>query len=104
MSSWRPQTSVRAGAPQRGWRGNPDGAGGLADGVGEQGDGGPGGWGVGWPGGAVEADDGVEVDYAASLVFGDLGVRNPDLGGEGLAGEPGLAGEGPAQGDGEAAP
>jgi hypothetical protein len=34
----------------------------------------------------------MEVDHAAALVFGDLGVGDPDLGGEGLAGEPGLAG------------
>jgi hypothetical protein len=38
------------------------------------------------------------------LVFGDLGVRNPDLGSERLAVQPGLAGETTAQGDGEAAP
>jgi len=44
----------------------------------------------------------VEVDDPAALVFGDLGVGQPRLGGECLAGEPGLAGEGAAQGDGEA--
>ena len=81
-----------------------DGAGGLGDGVGEQGEGGPGGRGGGRSGGAVEADDRVEVDDPAALVFGDLGVGEPGLGGERLAGEPGLAGEGAAQGDGEAAP
>ena len=46
----------------------------------------------------------MEVDDSAALVFGDLGVGEPHLGGERLAGEPGLAGEGPAQGDGEAPP
>src|SRR5262249_2502893 len=64
----------------------------------------PGRWGRGRPGESVEADDGVEVDNAAALVFGDLGVGDPDLGGEVLAGEPGVAGQGPAQGDGESAP
>jgi hypothetical protein len=46
----------------------------------------------------------VEVDDAAPLILGDLGVGDPDLRGEGLAGEPGLAGQGSAQGDGKAAP
>ena len=81
-----------------------DGAGGLVDGGGEQGKGRPGGRGRGRPGGAIEPDDGVEVDDAAPLVFGDLGVGDPDLGGERLVGEPGLAGESAAQRDGEAAP
>jgi hypothetical protein len=83
------------GAGRKAWRGgcsDADGAGGLADGVGEQGEGGPGGRGVGWAGGTVEADDGVEVDHAAALVFGDLGVGDPELRAEGLAGEPCLAG------------
>ncbi len=40
----------------------------------------------------------------SSSIFGDLGVGQPRLGGERLAGEPGLAGEGPAQCDGEAPP
>jgi hypothetical protein len=77
---------------RRGGSRDADGAGGLIDGGGEQSDGDPGGRGVGWPGGAVEADDGVEVDDAATLVFGDLGVGDPELRGEGLAGEPGLTG------------
>jgi hypothetical protein len=47
---------------------------------------------------------GLLIPDAAALIFGDLGVGDPDLGGEGLAGEPGLTGQGPAQGDGEAAP
>jgi hypothetical protein len=46
----------------------------------------------------------VEVDDAAALVFGDLGVGDPDLGGEGLVSEPGLAGQGAAESDGEPAP
>jgi hypothetical protein len=33
----------------------------------------------------------VEVDHAAPLVFGDLGVGDADLGVEGLAGQPNLA-------------
>src|SRR5204863_2286093 len=74
------------------------------DGGSEQGNSGPGGRGRSWSGGAVEPDDGVEVDDAAALVFGDLGVGDSELGGEGFAGEPGLAGQGPAQGDGEPAP
>ena len=81
-----------------------DGAGGLVDGVGEQGVGGPGGRDGGWPGGAVEADDRVEMDDSAALVLGDLGVGKPRLCRERLAGEPGPTGEGPAQGDGESAP
>ena len=64
---------------------HPDGAGGLADGVGQEAEGGPGRRGGRWPGGAVEADDGVEVDDAAPLVLGDLGVGEPSLGGERLA-------------------
>ena len=38
------------------------------------------------------------------LVFGDLGVGDPDLGGEGLASKPGVAGQSPAEGDREPAP
>jgi hypothetical protein len=94
----------RQGAGRESWRGGSRdayGTGGLVDGSGEQRDGDPGGRGVGWPGRAVEPDDGVEVDDAAALVFGDLGVGDPELRGEGLAGESGLAGQGPAQGDGE---
>jgi hypothetical protein len=78
---------------RRGGSRDADGTGGLIDGGGEQGNGDPGGRaGVGWPGEAVEADDGVEVDDAATLVFGDLGVGDPELYGQGLAGEPGLTG------------
>ena len=61
-----------------------DSAGCLVDGGGEQGEGRPGGRGRGRPGEAVEPDDGVEVDDATPLVFGDLGVGDPDLGGERL--------------------
>jgi hypothetical protein len=46
----------------------------------------------------------VEVDNAAPLVFGDLGVGDPDLGGKRRVGQPCLSGEGTAQGDGKAAP
>ena len=99
----RPQARV-AGRQSRAAGVDADSAGGLVDGGGQQGDGGPGGRGGGGPGRAVEADDGVEVDHAAALVFGDLGEGDPDLRGERLVGQPGLAGEGAAQGDGEAAP
>src|SRR5262249_41436233 len=81
-----------------------DGPGGLVDGGGEQGDGGPGGRSSSGPGGAVEPDDGVEVDDAAPLVFSDLGEGDAELGGKRFVGEPGLAGKGAAQGDGESAP
>ena len=63
-----------------GWGLDVDGAGGPDDGVGEQAEGGPGGRGGGWPVGAVEADDRVEVDDPAALVFGDLGVGEPEPG------------------------
>jgi hypothetical protein len=46
----------------------------------------------------------VEVDDAAPLVFGDLGVGDVDLRGERLAAQPGPAGQCPAKRDGEAAP
>jgi hypothetical protein len=49
--------------------------GGGADGVVEELGGGPVGRGAAGAGGSVEADDGVEVDLAALLVLGDLGVR-----------------------------
>jgi hypothetical protein len=62
-----------------------DGAGGLGDGSGEQIEGGPAGRGSARPGGAVEPDDGVEVDDAAPLVLDILGVGDPDLGGQSLA-------------------
>ena len=92
MSSWRPHVRTRAGSPgaagvvtltaRAAWsmavvsRAMVTQAGGASAG----------------PAGAVEADDGVEVDDAATLVFGDLGVGDPELHGEGLAGEPGLTG------------
>ncbi|GAA3352603.1 hypothetical protein GCM10020366_02860 [Saccharopolyspora gregorii] len=43
---------------------------------------GPGGCFVGGAVGSVEADDGVEVDRSAPLVFGDLGVGQPGVVGE----------------------
>jgi len=52
---------------------------GGVDGVGQEVGGGPGGrWG-GAAFGAVEADDGVEVDGAALLVLGDLGEGDPGV-------------------------
>jgi len=69
-----------------------DGAGSLVDGCGEQGERSPGRRGRDRPGGTVEPDDGVKVNDAAALVFGDLGIGDPDLSVQGLGGEPGLAG------------
>ena len=46
----------------------------------------------------------MEVDNAAPLIFGHLGVGDLDLRGESLASEPGVAGESPAEGDCEPAP
>jgi hypothetical protein len=67
------------GDSRSGGRDDGDGADRLVDGGGEQAEGGPGGRCSGWSGGAVEADDGVEVDDPAPLVFGDLGIRDPYL-------------------------
>ena len=47
---------------------------------------------------------GWEVDDAAPLVLGDLGIGETSLGGERLAGEPGPAGQRTAERDGEPAP
>jgi hypothetical protein len=44
------------------------------------------------------------MDHAATLVFGDLGIGDAELGGKGLVGQPGLAGERAAQGDREPPP
>ena len=41
------------------------------------------------PVGSVEADDGVEVDLAALLVFGDLGVGERGVVAQGALGESG---------------
>ena len=46
----------------------------------------------------------MEVNDAAPLIFGDLRVGHPGLGGEHLAGEPGPPGQYPAERDGEPAP
>jgi hypothetical protein len=59
---------------------------------------------LGVPGHAVEADDGVEVDDAAGLVFRDLDVPDCDLGAERLEGGPGEPGEVAGQVGGEPAP
>lgn len=55
--------------------GEADAGGGGRDRFGEEGGGCPGGRAFGVAVGAVEADDRVEVDDAAFLVFGDLGER-----------------------------
>jgi hypothetical protein len=84
--------------------GDAGGGDGGADGVGEQFVGGPGGRRGGATVGAVEADDGVEVDGAAPLVLGDLGERGPSVLAEGALGEPGALGDLAAQVNGEAPP
>jgi len=52
----------------------------------------------------VESDDGVVVDDAAVLVFGDLNEPDPDLAAQLPLGDPGQAGELARQVDGEPAP
>jgi len=52
----------------------------------------------------VEADDSVEMDDAAPLVFGGFGERDAEVAGQGRAADSRLAGERAAQGDREAAP
>jgi hypothetical protein len=65
----------RAGWEARGGgRPHVDGAGGLVDGGGEYGERSPGRRCGGRTSGAVEPDDGVEVDDATPLILGDLGV------------------------------
>ncbi|MCE0764386.1 hypothetical protein LWC35_15935 [Pseudonocardia kujensis] len=62
-------------------------------------------WRVGGPVravGAVEADGGVEVDEAAALVLGDLGVGQAGEPCEAASGDAEAGGEGTAEGDGEA--
>jgi hypothetical protein len=54
--------------------------------------------------GAVQADDGVEVDGPAPLVFGDFGVRDLKGVAEFRAGEARAGGELLAQVGGEAGP
>ena len=62
------------------------GGGGLADGVAQQVGGDAGGRGLVVLAGGVQADDGVEVDDAACLVFGDLDEPDPGQGAERLSG------------------
>lgn len=80
------------------------GGGGGPDGVGQQLGGGPGGRRGVAALGAVDADDGVEVDGPALLVLGDLGEGHPGVLVEGPLGEAGALGDFPAQVDGEAPP
>ncbi len=84
------QSACREAGGGRG--GDGDGRDCMRDGGGEQRRGCPGGRAGGGAVRAVESDDGVEVDDAAPLVFGDLGVGDPELLAEGFAGESGLAG------------
>jgi hypothetical protein len=79
-------------------------AGGGGDAVLEEVRGDPCRGGVGGSVGAVDADHGVEVDQAAALVFGDLGVGQPGVVGELPHGEAGGVGEQAAQADGEPVP
>src|SRR5262249_20155203 len=76
----------------------------LADGGGEQGDGGPGRGSGGGAGRGVEGGDGGGGGGAAPLGFGDPGGGNAGLGGGRLVGQAGLAGGGPAQGEGGPSP
>lgn len=78
--------------------------GGGADGAVEEPGGGPVRWGAGGAGGSVESDDGVEVDLAAFLVLGDLGVRERGVVPQRALGEAGGLGDLPAQVGGEACP
>ena len=67
---------------------------GVLDRVGQGTDGGPGGRGLVAAFGAVEADHCMEVDEAASLVFGDLGEGDPQCGVQGLLGHVEEGGQG----------
>lgn len=79
-------------------------AGGIADRVGEQVDSRPGrGLGVG-PVWAIDPYDGMEVQGAALLEFGDLPVRDACVVGEFAAGKSGAGGDLAAQASGEALP
>ena len=90
--------------PGSGAGGDGYGGGGLGDGVAQQGGGEErAGWLAGVAGG-VEADDGVEVDDAACLVFGDLDVADRDDVAELGEGQAGEAGEVAGQVGGEPAP
>jgi hypothetical protein len=77
---------------------------GGGDGAGEEFGGGPGRGRGGGVAGAVEADDGVEVDGAALLVLGDLGEGDTGVVAEVALGESGALGDLPAQVDREAPP
>ena len=93
----KPSRSARAG-------GDGDGGGGLADGVAQQRGGVPGRGRLVVLAGCVEADDGVEVDDAACLVFGDLDVADAQHRAQFLLRDPSEAGELAGQVGGEPAP
>ncbi|GHJ29715.1 hypothetical protein TPA0910_41480 [Streptomyces hygroscopicus subsp. sporocinereus] len=78
-----------------------DPCGGGAYGVGEHGDGGVRRRGLAAAVGAVEWDDGVEVDQATLLVLGDLGEGDPEDRAGGLLGHPEPGGKLAAQVGGE---
>ena len=73
------------------------GSGGQADGVAQQVSGVGGGRGLVALAGCVEADDGVEVDDAACLVFGDLDEPDAELAAQHLLGDPGQPGQAAGQ-------
>ena len=81
-----------------------DGPGGLGDGVAEQGGAVAGGWWLVARAGGVEADDGVEVDDAAGLVFGDFDVADTQDGPQCFLGYACVVGELAGQVGGEPAP
>ena len=87
-----PKVSVRA-RPGTAQDGEADGGGGLADGVAEHGGVDAGRRGLVVLAGGVQPDDGVEVDDAAGLVFGDLDVPDPDQGAELFLGDAQAAGQ-----------
>ena len=80
------------------------GSGGQADGVAQRLGGDAGGRGLVVLAGGVQPDDGVEVDDAACLVFGDLDEPDPGQGAEVFLGDAQAAGELAGQVGGEPAP
>ena len=103
-----PGVGLRAEAERHGLAvvvdGEADGGGGLADGVAQQRGGVAGRRGLVVLAGRVEADDGVEVDDAACLVFGDLDEPDAELGAQGFLGDPGQPGQVAGQVGDEPAP
>ena len=84
--------------------GDADGGGSGADGIAQHGGVDAGRRGLVVLAGGVQADHGVEVDHAASLVFGHLDVADPDQGAQLLLGDAQAAGQVAGQVGGEPAP